>query len=759
MSASKSNKKSAFRNVHPLNSDDEGEDSEKEEGIRSLAAMKAAAASPTPLASTSASSLKLNENPFQADYASTGLPFHAASVHHSSKHWWLLSSPAVSLSMASSSTKSIPSHAKVTTSQRTHRALFGSNKNVGKDTKTNPPAPSAAGTNAAATTNLSRPLLTNFDDGISRLNRSVNSNNAKKNQQRLQTMMMSPSSAFRIQRLTDQMDSQTFNSPQRPALAARPLSPASSMEVRGHVGGLVGFQGKYRDGEDDYELGGSSDTEEENENDLDVGLHGKRPPVRWTSPVDGILLTTTKYDSKKKLRLNSSVLKRVFRHLLEDTSSGGARQIYFMLFVCKQWWQVGESILWESPRFLSLNAMMKMNRVINGNGKAPNQNFKEEKSSVSGGLLGMLGMDVSSPKPVARDPRKFLFGDPCNKMDEDGCGTVIAPINPLLSRYVKSISYNFFNPADRKHPLTFSIMDFVTDNFKNLTSISLSGSPDWIEDFLLKRMAASKHLRSSLRSLELVGTHKLSREALGSAGLARLSGLKRLVVENVSGLDNLALDAIRVGCEGLDTLILRRCESVTDVGIGKVLSFATCLTVLEVVSCSKVKGEALGQHLIDRQMAVASGVRPRSSSTLGTPRGSKFAQPAKEFKSIEQLSLGDFTYSFSEQMLVDCLAHSENSPLLTTLHLRNIDGLSISALQKIMARQRDSIQFISIKTCPELPLVHQLWKELIEGMGSQLRFFELWLQPRGQHAMSYVDVEGLTGLLKGRGCVANIVTL
>ncbi|KAJ3413646.1 hypothetical protein HDV05_007714 [Chytridiales sp. JEL 0842] len=622
----------------------------------------------------------------------------------------------------------------------------------------------------------------------------------------------SPNSTMKIQRLVDQLDSHMLNSP-------RKVAPRGSMDPLGYtvesakknsmVGGMVGAPMKWS----------AAFYEDEEETDSAMGLFSssssddEREAIRGgdTAPLiaDKKSLANLSRSKSTAARLPGSVLKRIFQFVMDDNGAetgwfsnfppnmagiglGGPTQVHILMFVCFRWSKVAEGVLWAAPRFLSLNQMRKMNAVVSSK-TAPEMSSSAtllksfttsarseslaETSAVataSSGLRGMLGIPLE-PKTLKKDPRKFLFGDPCNEDDEIPAHNTQGapfghaskmeetPCNPQLTRHVQSISYNFFNPADRKHPPRFDVQSFLTDNFKNLTSLSLSGSPDWIDSFLLARIASAKHLRNNLTSLELIGTHKASRDVLGAAGIARLNGLKRIVVENIQALEDSCLAAWAEGCENLETVILKRCDHVTDAGIGRLLQRCTELRVLEISGCPLVKGNQLSSFLTKRQTIVNEGtaapaVRADSPFTQKM-RGPTTATAAvgRKMKSLEQLSLGDFNFTLTEQMLVECLGNPLYSPSLHTLHLRNIKSLTMEALQMIMQRQRSSLRHISIKTCPGLPLAHQHWKEILEQMGPQLKSVEIWLQPMGQHAMSYVDVQALMGIVKARGCLADIV--
>lgn len=323
----------------------------------------------------------------------------------------------------------------------------------------------------------------------------------------------------------------------------------------------------------DFDICSDGDDELVPENFLEEDLFIEAPPHVSNVPFGSTVMKKSLASS-----LPTKVLRLIFGHCLQqaDTSSVLLPSIH----VCWAWRAVAEVVMWESPTFFSLSSMMKMHSVIQESTCSPS--FERRKLVVAGGLRGMLGM--SSRSALSSDPKRFLFGgdvgsSPPTTSQSGPCLSLSGHQRTIANR-VKYVSFYYFNPRDRKFPLSFDIQSFLTDSLPNLSHLRLSGSPDWVDSFLIARLASQRRLRRHLSSLELISaTDKVSRESMAS-GLPKLVGLKRLVVEGSRVFDDIVLAALGMARLRLEELIITRCEGVTEKGLNRFINL--CPSLLHV---------------------------------------------------------------------------------------------------------------------------------------------------------------------------------
>ncbi|KAJ3219487.1 hypothetical protein HDU67_000899 [Dinochytrium kinnereticum] len=376
----------------------------------------------------------------------------------------------------------------------------------------------------------------------------------------------------------------------------------------------------------------------------------------------------------------SQILKQVF-------AVGQAEALLPSLSVSKSWGRIAQQILWSSPRFFSLNAMKKMHRIIHGL-TAPVSNDAADlqhdhtlttSSSDVGGLRGMLGM----PHADTEDPKCFLFNP---KPDDDafssGCSTpCLGLANPMLASRVQSLSFHLFNPGDRRFPISFDVQSFISDGLPCLRELKVMGSPDWVDSFLLSRMASSPALRQNLEVLELHAgaAEKISKDAM-VVHLGRFRNLKRLVLGGSWALTDEALKSVAIGCKNLLTLALWRCPTITDVGVVKIIEKCKDLRTLEIGHCNGISDRLI------------------------------FAMASTESLALHTLSLCSLLPSqVSQDALISLLAPAGNAPgpRLTKLVLNAFPGLTLDGIALIATRQSSSLRYLtlhdSLNLCGESP--------------------------------------------------------
>ncbi|KAJ1559818.1 hypothetical protein HK405_009236 [Cladochytrium tenue] len=238
--------------------------------------------------------------------------------------------------------------------------------------------------------------------------------------------------------------------------------------------------------------------------------------------------------------LPERALQTIFDFCLE--LGGASAALLGPALVCRAWREEAQAVLWQSPAFFSLSGMMKMHQLIQQASKAL------RSARRGGGLRGMLGL------PLAEGSGG---GSGASGVDSEG-GAVSPPaVCPervrRLASLVRAVSYSYYRPSDRKFPTSFDVQAFLSETLPGLECLRLSGSPDWIDDSLLARLAAARGGRggsaggselAALRTLELVGaTERMTRAGL-RAHLPRLSGLESLTVVGSRALDDATVAAV-----------------------------------------------------------------------------------------------------------------------------------------------------------------------------------------------------------------------
>ncbi|KAI8852227.1 hypothetical protein BC829DRAFT_385464 [Chytridium lagenaria] len=225
------------------------------------------------------------------------------------------------------------------------------------------------------------------------------------------------------------------------------------------------------------------------------------------------------------------------------------------------------------------------------------------------------------------------------------------------------------------------------------------GSPDWVDSFLISRMASNSSLRSSLEVLELHAgaAERISRDAL-VVHLGRFHGLKRLVLGGSLALTDDALKSVAIGCRNLVTLALWRCPIITDFGITNIVERCKDLRTLEIGHCP--------------------GVSDRLLSAMANT----------EHLSIHTLSLCYLSATkVSQVALINLLAPvgSASSPKIAKLVLNGFPGLTVDGIALIATRQAATLRYLTVHDGPCLAKESPNSLRIFLGFLSHVRLLDL----------------------------------
>jgi hypothetical protein len=113
-----------------------------------------------------------------------------------------------------------------------------------------------------------------------------------------------------------------------------------------------------------------------------------------------------------------------------------------------------------------------------------------------------------------KDARKLLFVAPVGGMVGHVADEALLEKMKLASM-VKSITYRYVHPSDRRETLSYPIQSvFLGTTFRNLTSLCIKGAPEWENGEFITGLARNSHLASRLTRLSLVGAAEFSTKHL-----------------------------------------------------------------------------------------------------------------------------------------------------------------------------------------------------------------------------------------------------
>ncbi|KAJ3350719.1 hypothetical protein HDU83_009447 [Entophlyctis luteolus] len=406
------------------------------------------------------------------------------------------------------------------------------------------------------------------------------------------------------------------------------------------------------------------------------------------------------------------LLALVFRVLKEN---GNLKDIINAMQTCKLLKAVGEEVLWEAPCFTSMSAMLKMHYAIYGSGCAKvereSSGAMQIRTKRNGGIRGMLG--ISDPS----SPRKLLFPDSAlanvaeSRGNNAGADTkkdaATLKGNRALASLVHSLTFRLFNPSDRKFPLVFDVQAFLADTFPNLTALSLSGAPHWVNPYLLARMSSSTRLRKQLRRIELtsgamdglISTGGGMNSAPNSDGVLpvesivhfwrRFRSLSSIRIVTSLRLDDHVLKAIADSARaGLTELELAGCVRITDVGLAWVLQRCRNLQTLAIDACPGIRGGSFS-------VSEAFNGRSAGMAVAGATRDGGGCRTPPPLARLEHLRLANMDIGCAD--LANLLlappspppANGDNGPpmRLRTLELANLASVTAQFVRSVVSAQ------------------------------------------------------------------------
>ncbi|KAI9342624.1 hypothetical protein BDR26DRAFT_917933 [Obelidium mucronatum] len=393
-----------------------------------------------------------------------------------------------------------------------------------------------------------------------------------------------------------------------------------------------------------------------------------------------------------------NALALVFRYMIVNEMD-----VLHCAEVCKLWKGAAEQEIWRAPVFVKLSAMFKMHQAIYGDAVSTKtlhgaSLWNQGKKSGIRGMLGMVGVAVDPSSP-----RKLLFPGgqttmPTPAKEPDAKEAFCMKPNPKLAKLVQSVAFHLFYPGDMRYPPKFDVQSFLTDTFPNLTALSLSGTPQWVNPYFLARIASCPRLRRSLASLELscgvmdklTSDENTSHEAVAPMW-EKLSGLKRIVVNESRTLDDAILKFMGKGSFGLEEVRLIGCFGVTEVGILELVKLCgKTIKILEISCCPKVGDGFL------KGLAYHYGVHQSNS-------GGGISSQA-ELKLLKTLVLSQKGNGlFSEEGLLSLLAPAGRNAIvaLTSLSVTLFPTLSVNGVNRIVENQQGLLRF-QIQGCPNV---------------------------------------------------------
>ncbi|KAJ3089074.1 hypothetical protein HK102_007265 [Quaeritorhiza haematococci] len=426
--------------------------------------------------------------------------------------------------------------------------------------------------------------------------------------------------------------------------------------------------------------------------------------LRETSPTN-----VPEYESRGPLP--SEILQVMFRQL---AASGHHSTVLTCLTVCKMWRDAALKVIWAAPRCNHLNQMVKMCKVLHSG------LFLKE---MLGGKTSARRLLLADLEKAADEPQSSSSNPPINSSAElQQEQTTLMESHSNISNYasmIRSFTYHYVNPSDRRHPPKFDVVKFLCESFPNLESLHLTGSPDWLDSYLLVRLSKKKRTRRLLKSLVLSGTSKINEEGFQHA-LPKFGELRVLALENLPQLTDGILCAVAKSCSQLEALRLPHCYKITVHSIRELVRRVPRLRELDLTCCTSLTDEVFDALLapavpwVKLSMLVAydnkrSTIKgPKDEGSINSSNAPSTTRPQQ----LHSLSLSH-CHNLTEGGLISLLANPKITARMPLRYL-NISGfpsLSDGTLRLVAETFGSTLETLIIQDCRDITFMG-LWAAL-----------------------------------------------
>ena len=249
----------------------------------------------------------------------------------------------------------------------------------------------------------------------------------------------------------------------------------------------------------------------------------------------------------------------------------------------------------------------------------------------------------------------------------------------MYQNLVESISYSYTHPSDSRAPTKFPIQSFLSCTFPNLTSIRLTGSPQWLNNLLISQLAGSKRLRKCLTCFSLSGAKLVDED--GMKHILKFSSLELLELENCIGVCDTLLQSL--GKSKIEVVNIGYCSKITVKGVesllkGRLLKCDGGLKELDVSGC--LLGDELFKVFVDiNEMKIKPTIRLRSLT----------------ISNMRKLSIAGISNILNTKELL---------PELRSLNISNFSDLNDETVVDICKTFGRTLQKLVLQDCQELTM-------------------------------------------------------